>query len=321
MSASPEALRWRAVQVLILANVFWGLSFPIMKALGQAQKVLLPASNTWFVAALCVSVRFAVAALIMAVICRKTFRRITRSEIWQGLGLAVFAAAGLVFQMDGLAYTSASTSAFLTQCQCVIIPAWLALRHRAWPSPPVIVGCGLAVAGVAVLADLDWRTLRLGRGELETIIASIIFTGQILWLQRAKFRDNHADHFSLIMFGAMALLCAPIAWWTQAAPGDWLIAYSTPATIGWLGVLVIFCTLGAYRIMNHWQPHLTATQAGLIYCVEPVFASVFALFLPGCFSRWSGIDYTNEQLTASLLIGGGLITAANLIVQQQGEST
>lgn len=316
---SPESLRLRAIQLLILANVFWGLSFPTMKALGLAQKIMLPASSTWFVAALCVTLRFAAAALIMIAISWRTLHGITRSEIWQGFGLAVFAAGGLLFQMDALAYTPASTSAFLTQCYCVIIPVWVALRHRACPSPRVIIASALAVGGVAVLADLDWRTLRLGRGELETIIASVIFTGQILWLQRAKFRGNHADHFSVIMFAAMALLCAPIAWWSQAAPGDWLLAYRTVPTIGWLAVLVVFCTLGAYRIMNHWQPRLTATQAGLIYCSEPVFASVFALFLPELFSRWAGIDYPDEHLTANLMLGGGLITAANLLVLHSDE--
>ena len=49
---TQASMRWKAVQMLILANVFWGMSFPIMKALGQAQKTLLPQSNSWFVAAL-----------------------------------------------------------------------------------------------------------------------------------------------------------------------------------------------------------------------------------------------------------------------------
>ena len=65
--------------------------------------------------------------------------------------------------------------------------------------------------------------------------------------------------------------------------------------------------------MNYWQPHVPATQAGLIYCCEPLLTSIFALFLPSYFSAWCGIDYPNEKMTTSLLIGGGLITAANLI--------
>jgi hypothetical protein len=37
--------------------------------------------------------------------------------------------------------------------------------------------------------------------------------------------------------------------------------------------------------------------------------------LPAWFSRWAGIDYPNEILTPHLLLGGGLITAANVLVQ------
>jgi len=60
---------------------------------------------------------------------------------------------------------------------------------------------------------------------------------------------------------------------------------------------------------------LEATEAGLIYCAEPVFASVFALFLPAWLAALSGGFYPNETATARLLIGGGLITAANICLQ------
>jgi drug/metabolite transporter (DMT)-like permease len=81
-----------------------------------------------------------------------------------------------------------------------------------------------------------------------------------------------------------------------------------------VGFLALGCTLGAYAVMNRWQPHLPATEAGLIYCSEPVFTSVLALFLPGLLSRLPGISYADERLLPRLLIGGGLITAANVLV-------
>ena len=82
-----------------------------------------------------------------------------------------------------------------------------------------------------------------------------------------------------------------------------------------VGLLTLFCTLGSFTLMVRWQPHITATEAGLIYCIEPVFASVMALFLPALFSRWAGFDYANETLTWQLLVGGGLITLANVLLQ------
>jgi drug/metabolite transporter (DMT)-like permease len=97
----------------------------------------------------------------------------------------------------------------------------------------------------------------------------------------------------------------------QALVAPW----RSPAWLGLTLTLTLFCTLGAFVLMNTWQPKISATEAGLIYCVEPIFGSVMALFLPALFSRWAGIDYANETATWTLLAGGGLITAANLLIQ------
>ena len=86
----------------------------------------------------------------------------------------------------------------------------------------------------------------------------------------------------------------------------------------WLGctaALALACTIGAFSIMVAFQPRITATEAGLIYCIEPIFASALALFLPGWLSAWAGINYPDETATWTLLLGGGLITAANVILQ------
>ncbi len=301
--------------MLLVANLFWGLSFPTMKALGAVQEQLLPGRSSWFFASLCITYRFGLAALVMGLLSRNTLRSLTRSEVSQGLGLGIFAAAGLVFQMDGLAHTAASTSAFLTQCYCVIIPIWVALHDKRWPSWRTWVSCLLVISGVAVLSNLNWRYLKLGRGELETIVASIIFTGQILWLQRPSFAKNNVNHFSFVMFLVIALACAPVTALTTTHASDWLQAYRPAPTWFVMTLLIVFCTFGAYLLMNRWQPFLTSVQAGLIYCVEPVCASLFALVLPAWFSQIAGIQYPNETLTFALLVGGGLVTAANIIIQ------
>jgi len=77
---------------------------------------------------------------------------------------------------------------------------------------------------------------------------------------------------------------------------------------------VFVCTFGGYLLMNRWQPLVSATQAGLIYCAEPVFVSLLVLFLPVWLARFAEVTYANESLTWRLLLGGGLITLANAII-------
>ena len=312
---SGHAYRLKAIQMLVLCCALWAVSFPTTKALALAQQALVPGANSWFLASLLVVFRFALAALGMALLSVRTVRDVTRPEIWQGLGLGFFGGAGILLQVDGLAHTSASVSAFLTQGYCVFIPLWVALRGRRWPGPRIFLACALVMAGAAFLAGLDWGHLRLGRGEFETLLSSVFFAGQILWLERPGFAQNNVNHFSAVMFAVMTLMALPVTLLTTRQPADWARAFSTGATLGFLAILILVCTFGGYLLMNHWQRRVTATEAGLIYCLEPVFASALALILPAVFSRCAGIDYANERLTASLLIGGGLITAANVLVQ------
>jgi drug/metabolite transporter (DMT)-like permease len=84
-----------------------------------------------------------------------------------------------------------------------------------------------------------------------------------------------------------------------------------PSFYGPILFLSVFCSLLAFSWMNRYQPSVTAVQAAVIYTLEPVFTSAWALVLPGVLSTICGIGYSNEELTMSLLIGGGLVLLAN----------
>jgi len=305
----------QAVLLLLLANFFWGLSFPLIKAISAVQAALLPSGGTWFISACVIVPRFALAAVAVGAIWFGVLRTLTRRELRQGVELGLFTGVGMMFQIDGLQHTSASTSAFLTQLYAIMIPVWLALRGRRSPRWTVWVSCALVLAGVAVLARLDWRDLHLGRGEIETLVSSVFFMGQILCLDRAEFAGNRPMPVTFVMFVVQAVAGAALAACTMPAGVNVLALGGSGAWWTFTLALTVFCTLGAFTLMNTWQPKITATEAGLIYCVEPVFASAMALFLPAWFSAWGGFDYPNESATANLLVGGGLITAANVLIQ------
>ncbi|MCX6895831.1 MAG: DMT family transporter [Verrucomicrobia bacterium] len=323
MSLPPPEISARraAIRMLVLCTVFWAVSFPVMKALALEQQRLLPGANSWFLTALGVLIRFGSAGILMALFAARARRRISPREIEQGIVMAVFGVGGILLQMDGLSYTAASTSAFLTQGYCVVIPVWTALVHRRAPAGKVLFSIALVGAGAVVLAGVDFKTFRLGRGELETLAASVMFAGQILALENPRYAANDALRFSAVMFLAMSLCCVPLLLATAPGAAACWRAYASPAALAFMAVLVVVCTLGGYLLMNRWQRGVTATEAGLVYSAEPVFASLYALFLPAWFSAWTGVAYPNEQLTVRLLVGGGLITAANVILQSPWSKT
>lgn len=313
---SAEAIeRRRAIAMLLLANLFWGLSFPIIKAITLLHGMLLPAAGTWFSAIYTIAPRFWLAVVIFAAWRGRSLAGITRLELRQGITMGCFAAAGMLFQNDGLQFTAASTSAFLTQLYAVLIPVWLAVRARRNPGWLVWACCGLVLVGVAVLGRFDWHALRFARGEWETLLSSLFFMGQILWLEDRRFAANRPERLTFVIFATEAAIFGAL---TFATAPNWH-ALTTPwHSSAWIGLtllLTVFCTIGAFSLMNHWQPKITATEAGLVYCFEPIFGSAMALFLPAWFSAWSGIWYVNERVTWTLLAGGGLITIANVAIQ------
>ncbi|MEI6106961.1 MAG: EamA family transporter [Opitutae bacterium] len=313
---SPEkALHRRAIFMLLLANLYWGLSFPLIKAIIMAHQQVVPASSTWFITAYTIAPRFLLASAVLIMVLWRIRTTITRLEIRQGLLLGLTAGGGMLLQNDGLQFTSASVSAFLTQFYAIMIPVVVAARLRRWPSGVVLLCCVLVLAGVAILGRFDFHSLRLGRGEVETLFSSIFFMAQIFLLERKEFAANRALPVSLAMFVTEAVIFSAMAYGTAPHAADLLRPWASGPWLAFTVMLTLFCTLGSFILMNTWQPKITATEAGLIYCVEPVFASLMALFLPAWFSAWAGFAYANEQLTWHLLLGGGLVTLANVLIQ------
>ncbi|MCG3147687.1 MAG: hypothetical protein PCFJNLEI_01128 [Verrucomicrobiae bacterium] len=307
----------KPVLMLVLATAGWGVSFPLMKALMLVQHRLVPEASEWFITAQGMTLRFGLAAALLALGCRGRWQNVGWLEWKFGMGVGLFAGIGMLLQMVGLGHTLASTSAFLTQAYVLIIPVTLAIWYRRWPAWPVVVGCLLVVIGMAVLCGVDWRDLRLGRGETLTLLCSLVFVGDILWLDRKEFARIDKLTGSVIMFGVIAVVGMPVTWWMRPATGLTWATYGDVSVWIISLVLVLVPTLFSFTMMNLWQPAISPTHASLIYCAEPVFASLFALWLPAWLAAVGEVSYGNETLTANLWIGGSLITAANILVQRR----
>ncbi|HWB02530.1 MAG TPA: DMT family transporter [Verrucomicrobiales bacterium] len=325
MSGSVESnpMRRKAVFQLMLATAAWGISFPLFKMLFDVQKAHVPGVDTFFLAAHAIGTRAVGAAAFFLILRPRLLSGLTRKEWRQGLLLGFFGGSGLIFQADGMNYTSASVSAFLTQFYCVLLPLWVCLRRREWLSPRLLIATLLVVGGVSILSGLvkvengtlEVQEFHLGRGELETLISACFFTVQILLLERPAWKANRMIPVSVLMFFGFAACAFPVVILTKPSWSAVTGVYQNDQDFLIIGAVILFCTVYAYTAMNRWQPHVSATEGGLIYCLEPVFTAIYTLFLPGWLAVWTGVPYANEVLTVTTLAGGGLITVANIILQ------
>jgi drug/metabolite transporter (DMT)-like permease len=305
---------------LTLACLFWGLSFPASKALTLLYLNHIPGESSWFVVGLQGILRFGIAAIIMVLLSWRDLSSLRPREIRQGLWLGLFGGVGMVFQVDGLAYTPASTSSFLTQTYCILVPIYHAIIGRRFPRPVQLLATAGVLAGIAILSKIDWTQFRMGRGECETLLSTVFFTGQILVLDAPGFFQNRTKMVSTVMFFSTGVVFALVAVLSNHSIDSYKIAAGIGEQFYLIAILVVFCTLLAFNLMNRCQKYIPASEAALIYTLEPVSTSFFATFLPLGLSRLVGINYENEQLSTNLLIGGGLILAANLVMQVWGHT-
>lgn len=300
-----------AIFALLVACLGEAVGFPLMKAFALRASQLSPGLSGWFMSAYLLSGRFLLAALVLLCFERK---RPSGRELAQGLWLGGFAGAGHVLQTDGLNWTDASTSAFLTQGYVVVLPVIALLASRKWPDRRLVLAIVLNLVGLGILARFDPRTLTLGRGEAETLLAAFLFAGQIFSISRPLFAENHAGPVTLIMFLTIGLGVLPLAA-TSGCQSDVQRLASDMGLWLVLGSLTVFSTLLPFVLMNRYQRHVSASEAGVIYGAEPVLASVLALFLPALLTPIAGVFYENESISVRLALGATLVTAAPFLLR------
>lgn len=303
----PRLPSGRATAMLVLATVLWGVSFPLVKNWQEASAACpggeLLASLTL------IAVRMGLALLLLAVVRPGLFTRPTRREHAAGAAIGLAFGAGFVLQTWGLARTSPALSAFLTSLAGAWVPLLAYVFFRITAPRLTLVGLGVGMVGAAVLGIDLRQPWMLGGGEGLTVLASVLFAGQIVLLDRLGqgLRPAHFTVGVLTTSGALALAgAAPLAGGGagMAAWLEWTGAMlARPAVLRDVLLLTVLSTLLAMYLMNAYQPYVPASRAGLIYLLEPVFASLFSL----------GMGH--DPLTPRLVFGGGLILGGNLLVE------
>lgn len=332
-----------AVGALILVNALWGISFPVVKVLNamtdshfgvaidtaEHSSIFRLLASTWMLAT-----RFTLALVLLCTVGFRLVAQTTRQEWRAGSIIGLLFFSGMVLQVIGLATIPASRSGFLTSLTTVFTPMFGVVMFRVFPSKWMIVGAILALLGVVVLTGLiviDDAGMRFAKdaserwtwGDTVTTIASMFFAFQVLLLDYYGKRMR-----SVALTSGMFATTAGLGWLLFAAmlstqgfelPGgmsiqaaDWLQLTTSPGYAISLLILASLCSVVSFGLMNRFQPHISASQAAVIYSLEPVFASTWALFLPGWLSVWTGMEHANEFWTWSLVVGGGMILIANV---------
>lgn len=272
---------------LVVTTLVWGTTF------FMAKDILASWPPMAYMA-----VRFGLAAVILIAMFWRTVARSNRAEWRAGAILGLLMGTGFALQAVGQVYTTASKSAFVTGLTTPLVPFVAYALLRARPGVENMVGVALATAGgLLILAPRDETGVNLG--DLLTLASTTTFALHITLLSVYARRYDVRRLTVLQIVATAALVCS--AWLVMRAVGaaaglenlpEFVARESAPLALGarvlaQLIYLAVVATVAVFFLWTWGQSRTSATHAAVIFSLEPVFATFFAVLVRGP-EEWLG---------------------------------
>ena len=190
---SENILKRLAKPMIVCATLIWGSTFFILKdTLDDVDLLFL------------LAFRFSLAAVILALVFWKSWRRVDLRYLWQGGVLGVLLFAAYTVQNYGLMDTTPGKNAFFTAVYCVIVPFLYWAADKQAPTRWNVAAALLCVTGIGLVS---WDGgLSLTGGDVLTLLSGFLYACHIVAV--AKFsRGRDIFLLTVLQFAAAGLCC------------------------------------------------------------------------------------------------------------------
>ena len=298
-----EALMRRKAALGLLAVTFaWGATFIWMKQAMNAIQPEIEAYGRTPVVATLVGGRFLIAFLALFLISNEARSALKDQQLWKGGAiLGGILLVGFITQMIGLDSITPSTSAFLTSLYVVFTALITTTLTGQKVTRTMILGVALATFGAGFIEGpphLSW-----GAGEVLTVFCAFFFALHILYTQKITEEMSPigvtSTSFLIVAIGSLVVAIVT----ARTSTTDALSVLTNDGVIIPLLCLGLIGSLFALLLLNLLQRFLHPVQAAIIYALEPVWATIFALGLG--MTSWTGW----------IAVGGGALLIGNLMVE------
>ncbi|MDT7807079.1 MAG: hypothetical protein QOJ70_892 [Acidobacteriota bacterium] len=299
---------------ILLTTLIWGSTFAVARGVLDHWP---PLSY--------LAVRMPLAALVFVALFPRQVFGATRAAWKAGATLGAFIGAAFLLQTTGLLYTTPAKSAFISGLTTPLIPIVAYVVWRARPSRENLTGIVLAsIGGALILAPVE--AAGFNKGDLITLSTTLLFATHVtlmsLYARRFDVRQLSALQISfaaafivaawLAVRAAVALMGAgalPPGLAREAEPLAW-----SASAIWQLVYLVLIATVAVFMLWTWGQARMSATHAAVIFSLEPVFATGFAILLRGS-AEWTG----GRATLGAILILAGVIVSELRWGREEGE--
>ncbi|MBV6511147.1 MAG: DMT family transporter [Ignavibacteriales bacterium] len=283
---------------LLLTALLWGGTFSMIKS------VLDDVSPMVFV-----SMRFALASVILFSIFRSSFTNLKRHNFTEGAVLGFLLFAGFITQTIGLKDTTATKSAFITGTFVVLTPIFQVIIEKRMPTLVNIIGIIVVFTGIAFLSSAGESPLsvftELGSnftfGDFLTFLCAVFYALYIVYLDMISARHDYRflTFFQILVTFVLAVFSAFVLDFSGIETAELTL---NNGVIGAVLYTAIFATIITTLLQTRFQRAVTPTKAGIIFSFEPIFAAIFAYFFLSEVPGMLGV------IGGALIVGGIIFT-------------
>lgn len=276
----------KADLMLVLATSLWGISGCLIAiCLTELSPLTLNA------------IRFLIGFFVLGAVFFKRVvhasRETLRYSVLTGLAI-VMVYIGATY---GVLYTSVSNAGFIGALSALFTPIFEFVLYRKKPERKFALSLTLCMLGIALLTMNE--TLRPALGDIICLLVPVFYTVDLIVTERAVAKPE----VDPVAFGVYKLAVVAVIMIVLS------FIFETPklprSPTVWASVLFLglFCSGICFIIQTVGQQYTTASRAGLIFTLEPVFSAVFAFFL------------LSERLNVRGYIGAALMLLSLFIME------
>ena len=285
---------------LLLVAALWGASYLSAKTLTEHASVLTV-----------LSLRFISTSIAMAIIWFIKRDRITKPELYLGLGLGSSQALILFCETSGVAKTSATNAGLIISLAIIFTPIFESIASKNWLPRPFFIATVLAVVGVALLVS-DKGFAAPGVGDWLMLAAALFRALHVT----AMGHLTAAKSYSSVSITLLQSLTCAVSYSVFSFDGIAKAVQEFDAGL-WLDLLFLSLLCGAFAfLVTLWAIRRTSSsRASLLLGTEPVWAVIVGISLGGESLALIGV------VGAALIIGssyfGQRVESGHRLIKQQ----
>lgn len=266
MKENSKSRELLSVIGLVLAAMFWGISYPLTKYVEDVP--------TFYI----ISIRFALAAVVLALCFFRHFRNFNTDTLKFSFILSIIVTGMYIFNIVGVKYTTSVRASFFTTLSFLVCPVINLLVYKKKIPGFIAISALICLAGTCMLCYTpDIGSLVINSGDILCAFASIAGAINIIYMEKMTHKTNIDNNLFVIL-----LMTFISIWGTVISAIRGEFSYHSLVTSQQMMAIVImglFSSAGAFILQIHCEKHVPSNRVGIIFSLEPASGCILSVLL------------------------------------------